>query len=62
MAELQKKKVGNKGEERGRRWGVETSSSLSPAMVMALYVDGTWMSVSLGCCWAGGCAPSGEQG
>lgn len=61
MAESPKKKVGNKGKERGTRWGVETSSSLSLAMVLALYVGGTRMSMSLGCCWAGGCVPSRER-
>lgn len=57
----QKKKVGNKGKKRGRKWGVETSSSLSLAKVLALYVGGTQMSMSLGCCWAGG-VPSREGG
>lgn len=34
----------------GRRWGVETSSSLSLATVLVGYVGGTRMFMSLGCC------------
>lgn len=56
------KKKGNRGKERGRRWGVETSSSLSLAKVLALSVAGTQMSTLLGYHWAGGCASSREQG
>lgn len=42
------KKKGKRGKERGRRWGVETSSSLSLATVLALSVAGTQMSTLLG--------------
>lgn len=39
---------------------METSSSLSLAVVLALHVGGTRMSMSLGCCCAGERVPSRE--
>lgn len=51
-------KKGNRDKERGRRWGVETSSSLSLATVLALSVAGTQMSTLMGHHWAWGCASS----
>lgn len=38
-------KVGDKGKEKGRRWSVETPSSLSLATVWGLHVGGTQMSM-----------------